>query len=516
MSHESFPSTLGGSCGFSRGLSSGMALGLRSFRLVHPAICNSLVAFSRPVSEVPLKAAAGRQNDYRQYLVSLALPSRHFATKKAKAKGKGQSQTRVSLNTALVGDIINLEEVDEEMKSVIEALKDNFNKTVNIRTSPVTDIFGLIFSNLSYLAILIPYWEPPAHLKFDQEDSIWVNNFLKVAFLSGKCQNCLGELFADVMEEIEASVVNGLLLIMTLNPVEYFTSDLWAVLFVSQNEPPQVVSAVHGSLDQISVVTADGKLALNQIGQISMKSPQLILVNMASFPECTAAAIKAIRESGMNLNPEVEGTLIRVPIPKTPRHGAGTVLQSVFREDVAVSALRAPAVPDPVCICADIFTIVSNRVTREHREMLVKLAKQNTNKAKESLRKVRTNAMNKLKKSKDKVSEDTIRLIEKQRRLGPSFLAVRGCQPAGAGVLLGTMPHPMQATMWVGAGEAAEGLGWRVRRATEPAPFCALAPEELCFPAEKCVAVAMISQMADDTVAELDRHLAVKTKELLG
>ncbi|XP_017174717.1 ribosome-recycling factor, mitochondrial isoform X1 [Mus musculus] len=124
-----------------------------------------------------------------------------------------------------------------------------------------------------------------------------------------------------------------------------------------------------GSLDHITVVTADGKVALNQIGQISMKSPQVILVNMASFPECTAAAIKAIRESGMNLNPEVEGTLIRVPIPK---------------------------------------------VTREHREMLVKLAKQNTNKAKENLRKVRTNAMNKLKKSKDKTSEDTIRLIEKQ------------------------------------------------------------------------------------------------------
>ena len=52
------------------------------------------------------------------------------------AKGKGQSQTRMNLNTALVEDIINLEEVDEEMKSVIEALKDNFNKTVNIRTSP--------------------------------------------------------------------------------------------------------------------------------------------------------------------------------------------------------------------------------------------------------------------------------------------------------------------------------------------------------------------------------------------
>ncbi|XP_023586449.1 ribosome-recycling factor, mitochondrial isoform X1 [Trichechus manatus latirostris] len=240
-----------------------MALGLRCFRLAHPAFCNSLAALTRPVSEVTLKTMSGKQNDHRQYMAYPALPVRHFATKKAKdflAKGKGQSQTRVNINTTLVEDIINLEELDEEMKSVMEALKDNFNKTLNIRTSP-------------------------------------------------------------------------------------------------------------GSLDHITVVTADGKLALNQIGQISMKSPQLILVNMSSFPECTAAAIKAIRESGMNLNPEVEGTLIRVPIPK---------------------------------------------VTREHREMLVKLAKQNTNKAKDSLRKIRTNAMNKLKKSKDKTSEDTLRLIEKQ------------------------------------------------------------------------------------------------------
>lgn len=64
------------------------------------------------------------------------------------------------------------------------------------------------------------------------------------------------------------------------------------------------------------------------------------------------------------------------------------------------------------------------RVTREHREMLAKLAKQNTNKAKDSLRKVRTNAMNKLKKSKDRVSEDTIRLIEKQVLLPPDVVLV--------------------------------------------------------------------------------------------
>ena len=65
-------------------------------------------------------------------------------------------------------------------------------------------------------------------------------------------------------------------------------------------------------------------------------------------------------------------------------------------------------------ILLNFFFLSFIRVTRAHREMLVKLAKQNTNKAKDSLRKVRSNAINKVKKSKDKASEDTIRLIEKQ------------------------------------------------------------------------------------------------------
>ncbi|XP_055125423.1 ribosome-recycling factor, mitochondrial-like isoform X4 [Symphalangus syndactylus] len=187
-----------------------MALGLKCSRMVHPAFRNYLAASIRPVSEVTLKTVHERQHGHRQCVAYSAVPVHHFATKKAKAKGKGKSQTRVNISAALVEDIINLEEVNEEMKSVIEAQKDNFNKTLNIRTSP-------------------------------------------------------------------------------------------------------------GSLDKIAVVIADGKLALNQISQISMKSPQLILVNMASSPECTAAGIKAIRESGMNLNPEVEGALIRVPIPHRNR-----------------------------------------------------------------------------------------------------------------------------------------------------------------------------------------------------
>lgn len=124
-----------------------------------------------------------------------------------------------------------------------------------------------------------------------------------------------------------------------------------------------------GALDHITVSTKDGRFPINQLGQISMKSPQLIVVNMTGFPEATAAAAQALRDSSMRLNPEVEGTVIRVPIPK---------------------------------------------VTREHRENLAKLAKQFSNKAKDSLRRVRSGAVTQLKREKDRVSEDTIRLIEKQ------------------------------------------------------------------------------------------------------
>ncbi|XP_029024882.1 ribosome-recycling factor, mitochondrial [Betta splendens] len=124
-----------------------------------------------------------------------------------------------------------------------------------------------------------------------------------------------------------------------------------------------------GALDHIVVTTPDGKFPLNQLGQISMKSPQLIMVNMSSFPEATAAATRALREGSMNLNPEVDGTIIKVPVPK---------------------------------------------VTREHRENLVKMAKQFSNKAKESLRRLRSNALTQVKKAKEGHSEDTVRLVEKQ------------------------------------------------------------------------------------------------------
>ncbi|KAL4617391.1 ribosome-recycling factor, mitochondrial-like [Arapaima gigas] len=189
---------------------------------------------------------------------TLAL-TRHYASKKSKAKGKGP-QAKLKINTDLVEDIINLQEVKQNMEAVLQSLKEDYSRNLNIRTSP-------------------------------------------------------------------------------------------------------------GALDHIVVSTKNGKVPLKQLGQISMKSPHLIVINMTGFPEVTTAAVQALRESSMRLNPEVDGSIVRVPIPV---------------------------------------------VTREHRENLAKLAKEFSNKAKESLRRVRSDAINQLKKSKDGVSEDTIHLIEQQ------------------------------------------------------------------------------------------------------
>ncbi|NWU93657.1 RRFM protein, partial [Upupa epops] len=234
-----------------------MAMALHSFRHLPPLLFRSSLAATRGLPRAPAACTALLLNSCGQ-CVHPVLLSRQLATKKA--KGKGQSQARVNISAALVEDIINLEETSEDMQAAVEALKEDFNRNLNVRTSS-------------------------------------------------------------------------------------------------------------GALDHIVVTTKDGRFPLNQLGQISQKSPQLIVVNMANFPESTAAATKAIRESGMNLNPEVDGTVIRVPVPK---------------------------------------------VTREHRESLAKLAKQSTNKAKEVLRKVRSKSIAQVKKFKSKVSDDTIWLLEKQ------------------------------------------------------------------------------------------------------
>ena len=68
-------------------------------------------------------------------------------------------------------------------------------------------------------------------------------------------------------------------------------------------------------LDLIKVEVYGQKMPINQLGTISVPESQMITVQVwdasnAKFVE------KAIRESELNINPTIEGQLIRVPVPK--------------------------------------------------------------------------------------------------------------------------------------------------------------------------------------------------------
>lgn len=51
------------------------------------------------------------------------------------AKGKGQLG-KVKINTELVHDILNLEEVKEGMAAILLSLKEEYSRNLSLRTSP--------------------------------------------------------------------------------------------------------------------------------------------------------------------------------------------------------------------------------------------------------------------------------------------------------------------------------------------------------------------------------------------
>lgn len=71
-----------------------------------------------------------------------------------------------------------------------------------------------------------------------------------------------------------------------------------------------------GSIESL-VVNVDGvDHTLQEVAQISRKNPKMVVINMPVFPQAIPAALKAISSSGMNLNPQQEGTTLYIPIPK--------------------------------------------------------------------------------------------------------------------------------------------------------------------------------------------------------
>ncbi len=68
-------------------------------------------------------------------------------------------------------------------------------------------------------------------------------------------------------------------------------------------------------LEPIQVSAYGSALPLNQVGTVGVPEPRLVTVQVWD-KTLVGAVDKAIRESGLGLNPQTEGTLIRVPIPE--------------------------------------------------------------------------------------------------------------------------------------------------------------------------------------------------------
>lgn len=67
-------------------------------------------------------------------------------------------------------------------------------------------------------------------------------------------------------------------------------------------------------LDPVTVEVYGSKMPINQIGTVSVPEPRMLSVQVWDQSQVRAVE-KAIRDSGLGLNPQPDGAVIRIPIP---------------------------------------------------------------------------------------------------------------------------------------------------------------------------------------------------------
>lgn len=118
-------------------------------------------------------------------------------------------------------------------------------------------------------------------------------------------------------------------------------------------------------LDPVQVDAYGSMMPLNQVASVNVPEPRLLSVQVWD-KGMVKAVEKAIRDSGLGLNPQPDGALIRVPVPE---------------------------------------------LSQERRQELVKIAGKYTEQARVAVRNVRRDALDELKKQEKekKISEDELK-----------------------------------------------------------------------------------------------------------
>jgi ribosome recycling factor len=123
-------------------------------------------------------------------------------------------------------------------------------------------------------------------------------------------------------------------------------------------------------LNGVIVEAYGSKMPLNQVGNVSVADTRMLSVTVWDM-SMVEATDKAIRESGLGLNPSFEGNVIRIPLPE---------------------------------------------LTSERRQELVKIAHKYAENGKIAVRNVRRDAMDKIKKS-DENEDEQHRLQDEVQKL---------------------------------------------------------------------------------------------------
>ena len=96
--------------------------------------------------------------------------------------------------------------------------------------------------------------------------------------------------------------------------------------------------AASSMLDPINMEAYGTSTPLNQCGTVNVPDPRMITVNIWD-KSLVNAAEKAIRESGLGINPVVDGTIIRLPIPELneERRRELTKLAATYAENARIA-----------------------------------------------------------------------------------------------------------------------------------------------------------------------------------
>lgn len=71
-----------------------------------------------------------------------------------------------------------------------------------------------------------------------------------------------------------------------------------------------------GSIETLKISWDGKEHEIQELAQIVRKNPKTIVINMLAFPQMIPAVLTALEKSGMNLNPQQDGTTLFIPIPK--------------------------------------------------------------------------------------------------------------------------------------------------------------------------------------------------------